>query len=178
MLLNLSTGNILDEFLGILHVDNGCLPALTMGGIILSLISIKYKNVTSNKKALFVVTTVAGLLLAGVISHQFWIVSKIQATPPWLFYCSAISVALYALFFYLVEKGKAAWFNIIAPAGTATLTCYVIPYVAYSVSSLLGIKLPEFLTTGFVGILNCIVFSFMIIGITWVIGRWHIKLKV
>lgn len=177
-ILALPRGNILDEFLGILHVGNGCLPAFTMGGIILSLISTKYVNTINLKKSIFVVVATLCLFIAGVISHQFWIVSKIQATPPWIFYCSAIAVGMYGIIYYLVEKGKASWFNVIAPAGTATLTCYLIPYIAYSVSALLGFRLPEFLAIGWIGVLNCVVFSFMIIGITWLLGRIHIKLKI
>ena len=121
---------------------------------------------------------VASLFLAGFISHKFWIISKLQETPPWVFYCTAISVGSYAILYWLVEKGKAHWFNIIKVAGTATLTCYLVPYVAYSVSSLIGIELSKWLTTGFVGLLNCAAFSLMVIGITHLLGRIHIKLKI
>lgn len=178
VLINLPQGNLLDEFLGILHAGNGCLPAFTMGGIILSLISTKYIHIPDQKKIIFGAVITGGLLFLGFISHQYWIVSKLQATPPWIFYCSAISVATYAVLYYLVEKGKSSWFNIISPAGTATLTCYVLPYITYSISSMLGIKLPEVFRTGIIGILNCILFSFIIIGFTWLLGRLHIKLKV
>lgn len=177
-LVALPRGNILDEFLNILHVGNGCLPAFTMGGILLSLVSTKYAGMAGSKKVIVAIAATCCLLVAGVVSHQFWIVSKIQATPPWIFYCSAIAVGTYALLYYLVEKGKASWFAIIGPAGTATLTCYLIPYVAYSVSSLLGIRLPEFLITGWVGVLNCIAYAFMVIGITWLLGKVHVKLKI
>ncbi|GHT84898.1 hypothetical protein FACS189420_5830 [Bacteroidia bacterium] len=177
-LLNLPGRNFLDEFLGILHIGNAASVSLTMGGILLSLISTKYVNAANRKKILFAIIATGGLLLAGFISHQFWITSKIQATPPWVLYCSAISTGVYALIYWAVEKGKAPWFNIIKTAGTATLTCYLVPYIAYSVSSILGIHTPEFLRIGFAGILNCIVFAFMIVGITYLIGRIHIKLKI
>lgn len=178
VLISLSSKNLLDQALSILHIGNGCLPAFTMGGIILSLISTRHLNSPTRKKLIMGIAGTCGLLFLGYISHQFWIVSKLQATPPWLFYCSAIAVGTYTLLSFLVDKGKSWWFNIISPAGTATLTCYLIPYVAYSLSSLLGIKLPEFLTTGFPGILNSITFSFMIVGLTWVAGKLHIKFKI
>ncbi|MDR2040212.1 MAG: DUF5009 domain-containing protein [Bacteroidales bacterium] len=177
-LWKLPRGNFLDEILNILHIGNGALPAFTMGGIVLSLVSTKYINAANSKKVIFAVSAVIILLVAGFISHRFWIVSKIQATPPWIFYCTAAAVGTYAIIYWLVEKGKASWFNIIKPAGTATLTCYLVPYLTYSISSLLGIRLPEFLTTGFVGILNCVVYSFLVIGITYLLGRIHIKLKI
>jgi Uncharacterized conserved protein len=177
-LLNLPRNNFFDQFLGMLHVGNGALPALTMGGMLLSLVSTKCANARNRSKIIFAVLSTLNLIALGFITHQFWIVSKIQATPPWVFYCCGIAVATYAIIYWLVEKGKDSWFNIISPAGTATLTCYLIPYVAYSISSLLGIKLPEFLTTGLVGVLNCIVFSFLIIFITGLLGKIHIKLKI
>jgi len=177
-ILNLPKGNFLDEMLGILHIGNGALTAFTMGGLILSLVSTKYINAENWKKALWALITVAVLLIAAVGSHQVWIVSKIQATPPWIFYCTAIGVGMYALIYWLVEKGKAGWFKIIDPAGTATLTCYLIPYVTYSLTAILGIRLPEWLTTGLVGVLNCIAFSFIIVIITGLLGRIHIKLKI
>lgn len=178
VLIKLPPDNLLDEFLGILHAGNGCLPAFTMGGIILSLISTKYIDIPNRKKIMFATIIAGSLLLLGLVSHRYWIVSKLQETPPWIFYCSSISVAVYTVLYLLIEKGRASWFNLISPAGTATLTCYILPYVAYSVSSLLGIKLPEILTTGTIGLLNCMLFSFMIIGFTWLLGRFHIKLKV
>ncbi|MDL2247650.1 DUF5009 domain-containing protein [Bacteroides sp. OttesenSCG-928-J23] len=177
-ILNLPHGNFFDQFLGILHVGNGALPAFTMGGLLLSLLSTKYVNTSNRNKVQFAIIATLGLLILGVVAHQFWIVSKIRATPPWIFYCSAIAVGTYSLIYWLVEKGKASWFSFISPAGTATLTCYLIPYVTYSLTAILGIKLPEFLTTGWVGVLNCVVFSFLIIFITGLLGRIHIKLKI
>ncbi|MCD7900872.1 MAG: DUF5009 domain-containing protein [Bacteroides sp.] len=177
-ILNLPRGNFFDQLLGLIHLGNGSLAAFTMGGILVSLASLRYKEVPAQKKGLFAACSVAILSVAGLVSHRFWIISKIQATPPWVFYCTAIAIGVYALIYWLVEKRKAHWFNLIKTAGTATLTCYLVPYVAYSLSFLLGIHLPEWLTTGFVGILNCIVFSFLVIGVTYLLGRIHIKLKI
>jgi len=179
--LNLPHGNFLDECLGILHIGNGALPAFTMGGIILSLISMKYKHLDNPKKAIAISIIVASFLLAGFISHQFWIISKIQETPPWVFYCTAIAVGVYAILYWLVEKGKAHWFNAIEVAGTATLTCYLIPYVVCNIPYHLlqmGIKVPEWITTGYIGLLNSAIYSFMVIGITYLLGHLYVKLKI
>jgi len=177
-LLNLPEKNFFDEWIRILHIDNGAHPALTMGGIILALISTKYKQLSNLKKITGVLIIVVFLFLAGLISHKFWIISKNMGTPPWVLYCTALSVGVYAILYWLVEKGKAHWFNIIQVAGTATLTCYLVPFIAYSVSALIGIHLPEWLTTGFAGIMKCAAYSFMVIGITYLLGRIHIKLKI
>lgn len=75
-------------------------------------------------------------------------------------------------------KGYPNWFNLISIAGTATLTCYLIPYIAYSLASIFHIRLPEFMHYGIPGILSCIGFSLLIIGIAWLIGKIHVKLKI
>lgn len=177
-ILSLPRPNFYNEMLGILHIGNGALPAFTMGGIILSLISTKYIHIANKKKIIFALISVGALFVLGIIARQFWILSKLSATPTWIFYVTAITVGTYAVIYWLVEKGKASWFDIIKPAGTATLTTYLIPYVSYGLADLTGIVLPDWFTHGFAGIVNCLLFAFVIIGITWLLGKVHIKLKI
>ncbi len=63
-------------------------------------------------------------------------------TPPWVFYVTAISVGLYTLLSYLVSHQVTGWFNLIRPAGTATLTTYLVPYVFYGFADVTGVVLP------------------------------------
>jgi hypothetical protein len=177
-ILSLPRPNFYNEMLRILHIGNGAIPAFTMGGIILSLISTKYIKVPSRKRAVYVIAAIAIFLLAGIISRQFWILAKLGATPPWIFYVTVIAIGTYAILSWLAEKGKASWFNVIKPAGTATLTCYVVPYVWYGLADITGIVLPDWLTHGFMGIIKCLCFALIIIGITYLLGRIHIKLKI
>lgn len=177
-LLALPRPNFYNEMLNILHIGNGTLPAFTMGGIILSLLSTRYKDIEFNKKACWAAGIFAALLIAGIICRQFWILSKLSSTPTWIFYVTAIAVGTYAILYWLVEKGKGSWFNIIKPAGTATLTTYLMPYVSYGLADLTGIVLLDWFTHGFMGIVNCLCFAFVIIGVTHLIGKIHIKLKI
>jgi len=177
-ILNMPRGNFLDEMINIVHIGNGALPAFTMGGILLSVIGARYINLDNRKKAFWAGIAVILLFIAGFISHKFWIVSKIQATPPWIFYCTAIAVASYIILYWLAQKGKASWFDIIKPAGTATLTCYLIPYILYSIFHLTHFRLPNAILESPVGIIKCIVFSFLTIGITALINKIGIKLKI
>jgi predicted acyltransferase len=178
-LLELPQESFLYECFRILHIDKGVgvVHALAIGGMILSIISTRYRHLDNYKKIAAVLITVTLLFLAGLITNKYWIISKILETPPYLFYCAAISVGTYSILYGLVEKGKAHWFNIIKVAGTATLTCYLVPYIAYSFVDLVGIELDKF-TTGYVGLLWCAAFSFVVIGITYLLGRIHVKLKI
>jgi hypothetical protein len=85
---------------------------------------------------------------------------------------------MYALLSWLDSKGWARWMNVIKPAGTATLTCYLMPYLAYAFADLTGWVLPDWFTHGFMGIVNCLCFALVIIGATWVLGKLNIKLKI
>jgi predicted acyltransferase len=176
--LPLPRGNFLDTMLDIFHIGNGALAALAVGGVLLSTLHIKYFLVDKWKTYAGFLVLFIVLMLAGYASHAVWITSKIQATPPWVFYCSALSVAGYALLTILVRSGRAYWFKPIRTAGTATLTCYLMPYVAYSLSSIFHIRLPDGMHNGVVGILSCIAFSLLMVAITWVIGKISIKLKI
>ena len=118
------------------------------------------------------------LLLAGFALRNFFIISKIQATPTWVFLCNAIAFGFFAVIYFVVDlKGKANWFNLIKPAGTSTLTCYLIPYVYYSLATF-AFTLPLFLKTGVVGLLKSFVYAIIIIGITALLGKLKIKLKI
>lgn len=101
-------------------------------------------------------------LVAGIVSHSYWIISKIQGTPTWLFYCCAIFFPLFILVYWITDiKGQSRWFLPIKPAGTVTLTCYIIPYAWYSVESLLHISYPAAWLSGVPGLIKSMVFFFI-----------------
>ena len=178
-LLNFPRPNFYNEFLNnVLHIGSGSSCAFTMGGIILSLLTVKYANVANRKKIIFALVAVTVFFLASFFAKNFWALSKGSATPAWIFYITATSIAVYSIIYWLVEKGKASWFNIIKPAGTATLTCYCMPYVVYGLAHITGIVLPDWFTHGFMSIVNCLCFAFFIIGVTHILSRLYIKLKV
>lgn len=119
------------------------------------------------------------MLAAGFASHPFWIISKIQATPSWFFFCTAAFFPSFGFFYWLTDiKGKTGWFDIIKPAGTATLTCYIIPYIWYAMQQLLGLHYPTALGSGIPGLMKSAIFSLIIVGITGLLVKAKIKLKV
>ncbi|MDR0973374.1 MAG: DUF5009 domain-containing protein [Prevotellaceae bacterium] len=171
--------NIFQQILsGVLHIGNGTLPAFTMGGIIFSLICQRYSRSPLLHRLVGASVAIVLLSLLGMLSHRFWIVSKLSETPPWIFYVSAIAIALYTLLTVLIEKGMAGWLNVIKPAGTATLTCYLVPYLLYALFITIGLVVPEWASSGILGLLKCVAFSFLTIGVTWLFERAHIKLKI
>lgn len=118
------------------------------------------------------------LLIAGLSLHNVFIISKIQGTPTWVFLCNAIAFGFLALVYWLADlKGKVHWFDAIKPAGSSTLTCYLVPYVYYSLATY-SFTLPLFLKTGALGLLKSFLFAMIIVGITALLGQMKIKLKI
>ncbi len=122
----------------------------------------------------------AVMAVAGFFAHQHWIISKIQGTPTWLFWCCAMFFPLFGLVYWLTEtKGKAGWFGFIAPAGTVTLTCYVIPYIWYAVRSLVGVSRPEVMQSGGWGLVGAMIFAVAVVWIAGAMSRWAgVRLKI
>lgn len=154
------------------------LHAIGFSGVMTILTIRHYRKVPVG---LLTVLGVAGVLMLGaaLLAHPYWIISKIQATPTWAFFCLAMFFPASGLLYWLCDmRGKAGWFAIIRPAGTATLTCYIIPYVWYAVMNLFNLHYPAILNSGAVGLVRSAVFAFVIVALTGLLSRLHIKLKV
>lgn len=164
------------SLLKLLNIPPGAKPAYCLAGIMTTLASLRIAGSPGWKKILPCICVMAGLVLAGTASHNFWIVSKNLQTPPTMFYCTAASLAAYCLFSILADKGLTKWFAIIDSAGTATLTCYVMPIFLYSASRLIGLE-PETGLSGAAGIAKCLLFSLVCIWLTGLLERLDIKLK-
>jgi hypothetical protein len=161
-------------------LGNGAFHSFASVGILATLLLERFYT---PKKKVSLIPIFSGIgvlfLIAGFISRNFFIISKIQATSTWIFLCCGIAFLLFALIYWLVDiQGKSGWFSLIKVAGTSTLTCYLIPYVYYSVADMLPFSIPESLKFGVVGLVKSLLFAFLIIGITAVLGRMKIKLKI
>jgi heparan-alpha-glucosaminide N-acetyltransferase len=161
-------------------LGNGAFHSFASAGILATLLLERFYT-PKKKTSLIPIFIGIGVLflIAGFISRNFFIISKIQATSTWVFLCCGIAFLLYTLMYWLVDiQGKTHWFAPIKVAGTSTLTCYLIPYVYYSVAEMLPFSIPESLKFGAVGLIKSLLFAFLIIGITAILGRMKIKLKI
>ena len=154
--------------------------ALGVSGAFASVLLIHWGN---REKPFKFVGTMLGLgvlmLALFFISHPYWIISKIQATPTWLFVCNAISFFVVGILYYLTDvMNKAHWFSIIKPAGTVTLTCYMIPYAWYAVQRLIGFHYPDFLCVGVPGLCRSLLFSLVIVWIAGLLMKVNVRLKI
>ena len=170
-------GNFISDFARAIHLDNGSCALMVLGGMVTTLADRKiYENGTMPRICTGIAAAVL-LALLGWVAHRFWITSKIIGTLPWCLYVSAISVALYTLLRYLEKRDWTGWFNPLRPAGTATLTVYMMPYLYYALWVALSPSMPAWLGGG-VGILKCALFSMLCIATAWLIGKAGLKLKI
>jgi predicted acyltransferase len=155
--------------------------SLMMGGVLLSVI---YGKLNDSKKdiLLWIGFAAAGIaiIVAGLIVRLYaGGVSKIHSTPAWVFICTGISILIFTGLIWLIDvKAKQNWFNLIKPAGTSTLTCYLIPYFWYSVYNLVNFHYPEVFNHGAGGLLRSFVFAFLVVRLTGFLEKNRLRLKV
>lgn len=159
---------------------NGAFHAMTFAGVVAGL-WLQRLGKASDFIRLSGRLGLAALLCAagGWFTHRFWIISKLQETAPWVLYCLAISFMALLLLHYLADiRGKAHWFNPFRPAGTATLTCYMMPTVAYALLAWLGINYPAWACEGLGGIVRSLVFAALMVACTAALSKLKIQLKI
>ncbi len=157
---------------------SGGLQALSFGGIITSLFLIRYKD---DIRTLYGVLSLVGLLslFSGLFLRKYFIISKIAGTPSWILISMSTAIFLFIFLHWVVDvKKQLNWYSPISIAGTATLTCYLIPYFYYSVRTLTGFQLPMFLTIGIIGLFKSMLYSFLIIILALIASKSFIRLKI
>lgn len=169
------------EFLSFIPnaISGGTLAGLTMGGVLTSMIFQYYRARHDDKTVTIVLISFAVVLaVLSIITRPYWQLAKLGATPAWLFLCSAFTIFAFVVIYWLTDvKGKSDWFNIIKPAGTDTLLCYLIPYFAYAATGFVGIHLPDMLLTGGVGLIKSFLFAIFCAVITGGLIKIGIRLK-
>ena len=159
---------------------SGGLQALAFGGIIVSLLLMQSRanrNIKNLYVSLFCFATLS--LLSGFLLRNYFVLNKNLGTPTWIMISLSSAIFLFIFIHWLTDVKKIlSWYKYIKIAGTATLTCYLIPYFVYSFRTITGIVLPEFLRTGIIGLVKSILYSLIIISICWGLKKIKIQLKI
>ena len=166
-------GNFFADAAAALQLGNGHGAIMALGGVLTVLAERRLRTA----KAGIGLAAAAVLAVLGTAAHQGWIVSKNLGSLPWCLYVSAISVALYTLLRVLEKHGKTGWFKPFSPAGTATLTVYMIPYLFVAGWVFLNPSIPEWLS-GWAGVGKCAAYTAVCLAIAWGLTKLGIKLKI
>ncbi|MEM1137429.1 MAG: DUF5009 domain-containing protein [Bacteroidota bacterium] len=178
----LNHAHLLPELSGFLNylsiLYHGTIPAFTIAGIIAALL-IKDLSANSSKRIMLTLIVIGIINIGyGFLIRPYWGISKIQATPAWLGICTGIGFISFALFYFMADIKKwTGWAKIIAPAGTATLTCYMIPYFVYPLRNISNIRLPELLNEDLIGLLVSFGFALLVVVFTGWLEKKGYKLK-
>ena len=168
-----------DSFISVFStLYTGTIPAFTAAGIVATLI---FKKLGKKKLGMiYIILLSLGIIniAYGLLTRPVWGISKIQGSPSWLAICTGIGFLLFLILYYIADiKKKVNWARIIAPAGTATLTCYMIPYFVYPVRAFTGIRIPEIFTVSVLGLAASFAFALLIVIFTGVLEKKGFKLK-
>lgn len=161
-------------------IIGGTIAGFTMGGVLVASIFEQFRRKQKNLAMTFLFLGFAAVLVGlSYITHLFYPVSKLDASPPWLFLCSALTLLAFTGLYWLIDMyGKAALFRFIRPAGTDTLLCYLIPYFLVSLMYWSGLKIPVLLLTGSLGLIKSFLFALLCVWITGRLNKAGVRLKI
>ncbi|MBQ8099648.1 MAG: DUF5009 domain-containing protein [Bacteroidaceae bacterium] len=153
--------------------------ALCLAGMAAAIIMRRMKASGSTAQLMGIFVAMGIVLLGlGWMSHQHWIISKIQATPTWLFFCLALYFPLLALLYWVADVRKnVKWFEIIMPAGRATLTCYLLPYLIYALRYLTGLHAPGSWNYGLSGLALSLAFALITVQVVRLLIKAGVTVK-
>ena len=158
---------------------NGAMACMVMAGIVTSTIYLDTAPGSSPRKSMLIAIGFAILMLvAGRLLTPLGI-SKIRATPTWSLYSIATSVLLFTLLYWVCDmKHHTRWAALVKPAGSNTLTTYLLPDLWYFLLGTLGITfLESHFNLGWPGVVKTLVFTLFILAVSVVLTRQKVRLQ-
>jgi len=159
---------------------DGNVSLIVLAGVLTTLVLKKYSKTDFRMAVATIVTIGAISLLAGFILRNWFIISKIQATPSWGMICNGISMILFAIIYWIVDiKKYIRWTLIFKPAGENSLTTYLAPDIIYYLIWSTGIPILIYQQSGIpiIIIAGSVIWAFSMVGLTALLVRLNIKLR-
>jgi heparan-alpha-glucosaminide N-acetyltransferase len=182
MLSGLAMLDFLDPvkpFLGV--IIEGNVPFIVLTGMIGGLI-IKNIPIKEFKKAILVFAGIGIFYItAGFVLRNWFIISKIKATPSWGFICSGISSLVFVLIYWIADvKNKTSWAGFLKPAGENSLTTYLAPDILYYLIWMSGIPVLIYKqsTEPLIVVAGSLFWALLMVGLTALLARINIRLRI
>lgn len=146
--------------------------------------TVMYRHFTRSNKftAAFYWLAGAGLItLAAGFAVRPWAggISKIYGTPAWVLICTGISLLVFAAIAWLTDRqGKEKLFAFIQPAGSSTLTCYLLPYIVNPLLWMLHIHYPQWMSEGIAGLIRSMLYAIILVRIAGWLEKKQIRLQI
>jgi len=169
--------NFLKPVFGI--IIGGNVPMIVLAGLVVSLI-LKEGQITPEKKAGVILGLGVLSLALGFFLRNWFILSKIYATPSWGMVCIGISMIVFALLYLIVDIWeKQKWTVLFKTAGQNSLTTYLAPDFIYYI--VWGLHIPFFFykqeASQLLAVFGSLGWAFAMVGFSALLARMHIRLK-
>lgn len=164
--------------LGILIQGN--VPLIVLTGMFAGILIRKLKESGDEKIILMLVVMGIISLALGFFLRKWFIISKLLATPSWGMICSGISFLVFAAIYWLADvRGLTGWADFVRPAGRYSLTTYLAPNILYHAiwMSSVPVLIYKQSSEPLVVILGSIAWALLMSGLTAILARMHIKLR-
>lgn len=159
--------------------SNGSWACMTMAGVVTSVIFLgDHRWRTSREKMLLAVVFALPVLAAGWLLTPLGI-SKIRATPTWCLYSVGAAVLCFTLLYWICDvKKQTSWAAVVRPAGANTLLTYLLPDFYDFLVTLTGfVYFERRFSTGWPGVVRCVVFTFFILGVSGLLTRLRLRMQ-
>jgi heparan-alpha-glucosaminide N-acetyltransferase len=159
--------------------SNGAMAGIMLAGIVTSVIFLgAHRWQTLGQKTILGLAFGILSLIAGWFLTPLGI-SKIRATPTWSLYSIGAAVLLFTALYWICDvKKKTGWAFFARPAGSNTLTTYLLPDFWYYILTAAGITyFDTHFNYGWPGVLHCVVFTAFILAVAGVLTRWGVRLR-
>ena len=164
--------------LGILIQGN--VPLIVLTGMFAGILIRKLKKSGDEKIILMLIVMGIISLALGFFLRKWFIISKLLATPSWGMICSGISFLVFAAIYWLADvRGLTGWVDFVRPAGRYSLTTYLAPNILYHAiwMSSVPVLIYKQSSEPLVVILGSIAWALLMSGLTAILARMHIKLR-
>lgn len=164
--------------LGILIQGN--VPLIVLTGMFAGILIRKLKESGDEKIILMLIVMGIISLALGFFLRKWFIISKLLATPSWGMICSGISFLAFAAIYWLADvRGLTGWADFVRPAGRYSLTTYLAPNILYHAiwMSSVPVLIYKQSSEPLVVILGSIAWALLMSGLTAILARMHIKLR-
>jgi predicted acyltransferase len=161
-------------------IIQGNVPLIVLTGMFAGILIRKLKKSGDEKIILMLIVMGIISLALGFFLRKWFIISKLLATPSWGMICSGISYLLFAAIYWLADvRGLTGWVDFVRPAGRYSLTTYLAPNILYHAiwMSSVPVLIYKQSSEPLVVILGSIAWALLMSGLTAILARMHIKLR-
>jgi heparan-alpha-glucosaminide N-acetyltransferase len=158
---------------------NGSSACIVMAGVLVStFFRASTPGFTAQKAILSSLIFGVVAFAAGWVLIPFGI-SKIRATPTWSLWSVAAAALLFALLYWICDVRQwQRWAAPFRPAGSNTLTTYLLPDLWFFIMGWLGLAFWEaHFNSGFAGVLKTVVFTCLMLAFAAILTRAKIRLQ-